>query len=144
MTHWNVWHRTYVHSTPPIHSYVRHDSFQCVIRLIQIYDLKRTFKPMTQAFPCVTWLAHVCDMTHSCVWHDSCCFSNSAVLCATFIWRTWLIQMRDMRHSAIFSWCQLQVLFFPLLLSLRYKIVCVHVMRWKKTSWLTVLWTNGD
>jgi len=36
---------------------------------------------------CVTWLIHTCDMTHSYVWHDS------------FICVTWLIHMCDMTHS---------------------------------------------
>jgi len=35
----------------------------------------------------VTGLAYVCDMTHSCVWHDKC-------ICVT-----WLIHMFDMTHS---------------------------------------------
>ena len=38
---------------------------------------------------CVTGLMHVCDMTHSCVWHDS------------FIWVTWLIHMCAMTHSCV-------------------------------------------
>ena len=37
----------------------------------------------------VTWLIHVCDMTHSCVWHDS------------FMYVTWLIQICDMTHSCV-------------------------------------------
>ena len=38
---------------------------------------------LCDSFMCVTWLIHVCDMTHSYVWHDS------------FICVTWLIHMRD-------------------------------------------------
>ena len=38
---------------------------------------------------CVTWLIHVCDMTHSCVWHDS------------FMCVTWLIHVWDMIHSCV-------------------------------------------
>jgi len=41
------------------------------------------------AFICATWLIHMCDMTHSCVWHDS------------LIWVTWLIHMCDMTHSYV-------------------------------------------
>jgi len=37
----------------------------------------------------VTWLIHVCDMTHSCVWHDS------------FMCVTWLIHGCDMTHSHV-------------------------------------------
>jgi len=32
------------------------------------------------SFKCVTWLIHVCDMTHSCMWHDS------------FMFATWLVR----------------------------------------------------
>jgi len=35
---------------------------------------------------CMTWLIHMCDMTHSYVWHDS------------FICVTWLIHVCDMTH----------------------------------------------
>jgi len=37
----------------------------------------------------VTWLIHVCDMNHSCVWHDS------------FMCVTWLIHVCDMTHSCV-------------------------------------------
>ena len=37
----------------------------------------------------VTWLIHMCDMTHSYVWHDS------------FICLTWLIHMSDMTYSHV-------------------------------------------
>ena len=49
----------------------------------------------------VPWLIHVCDMTHTHVWHDS------------FISVTWLIHMCDMTHSSIVTWRQS----FPLLYS---------------------------
>jgi len=39
----------------------------------------------------VTWLIHMCDMTHSYVWHDS------------FICVTWLIHMCDMTHSYVWQ-----------------------------------------
>jgi len=38
---------------------------------------------------CVTWLIHMCDMTHQYVWHDS------------FICETWLIHNCDMTHSDV-------------------------------------------
>ena len=41
------------------------------------------------SFICVTWLIHMCDITHPYVWHDS------------FICVTWLIHMRDMTHSYV-------------------------------------------
>jgi len=40
-------------------------------------------------FICVTWFIHKCDMTHSYVWHGS------------FIRVTWLIHMCDMTHSHV-------------------------------------------
>jgi len=40
-------------------------------------------------FICVPWLIHVCDMTHSCVRHDS------------FMCATWLIHVCDMPHSCV-------------------------------------------
>jgi len=41
------------------------------------------------SFIYVTWRSHVCDMTHSCMWHDS------------FIYITWLMDVHDMVHSYI-------------------------------------------
>ena len=38
---------------------------------------------------CVTWIIHVCDLTHSFVWHD------------LFICVTWLIHVYDMTHSYV-------------------------------------------
>jgi len=38
---------------------------------------------------CVTWLFHMYEMTHSCVWHD------------VFICVTWLIHMCDLTHSYV-------------------------------------------
>jgi len=38
---------------------------------------------------CVTWLIHMCHMTHTYVWHDS------------FICVTWLIHICDMTHSLV-------------------------------------------
>ena len=40
-------------------------------------------------FPCVIWRIHMCDMTHSHVWHDS------------FICVTWLVHMCGMTHSYV-------------------------------------------
>ena len=70
------------------HSYVCHDSFTRVTRLIQMCDMTHSFM-WHDSFKCVTWLIQMCDMTHSNVWHDS------------FICVTWLIQMCDMTHSYV-------------------------------------------
>jgi len=58
----------------------------------------------------VTWLIHVCNMTHSCKWHDiwmragcSRC-QHRAPLCVwhdSFIHMTWLIHMRDMSNPFV-------------------------------------------
>jgi len=55
------------------------------------------------SFIYVTWLIHICDMTHSYMWHDSCCIWLSLTH------RTWMhpgvvneschIHMCDMTHS---------------------------------------------
>jgi len=60
---------------------------------------------------CVTWLIHVCDMTHSCVWHDSfmcvtwpihlCDMTHSCVWHDSFIRVPWLIHMCDMTYSHV-------------------------------------------
>ena len=41
------------------------------------------------SFRCITSIIHMCDMTHSCVWHDSC-------TCVP-----WLVRMCDMTHSHV-------------------------------------------
>ena len=64
MTHSNVWHRTYVQSTPLTHSHAWHASFLRVTSLIQMCDIGRTFN-----LP--PWLFPLCDMTHSHVQHNS-------------------------------------------------------------------------
>jgi len=43
------------------------------------------------AFICVTWLMHMCDMTHAYLWHES------------FICVTWRIHMCDMTHSYVWQ-----------------------------------------
>jgi len=40
--------------------------------------------PRQISFMTVTWLIHTCDMSHLCVWHDSC-------ICVT--WRIWMSDM---------------------------------------------------
>ena len=66
----------------------------CVTWLIHMCDMTHSYV-WHNSFICVTWLIHVawpihmCDMTHSYVWHDS------------FICVTWLIHMCDMTHSYV-------------------------------------------
>jgi len=51
----------------------------------------------------VTWLIHVCDMVHSCVWRGS--FRGISVSARkprdSFIRETWLINVCDMTHSHV-------------------------------------------
>jgi len=58
-----------------------------------------------------TWLIPACDMTHSCVWHDSfICVTRLIYVCDmthSYLWHdsfvnvTWLIHMCDMAHSCV-------------------------------------------
>ena len=49
------------------------------------------------SFMCVTWLIHVCDVTHSCVWRDSfMCVTYLSCRCVMC-----LIHLRDMPHSHV-------------------------------------------
>jgi len=50
---------------------------------------QHSFKVWHDSFSRVTWLIHMCAMTHSYVWHDS------------FICVTWPIHMCDMTHSYV-------------------------------------------
>ena len=57
------------------------------------------------SFISVTWLIHMCDMTHSYVCHDS--FICVTWLIHIYVWHdsiicvTWLIHMSDMTHSYV-------------------------------------------
>jgi len=59
------------------HAYVWHDAFICVTWLIHMCDMTHLCVTWPthvwhDLFMCATWLIHMCDMTHACVWHDSC------------------------------------------------------------------------
>jgi len=67
---------------------MRRDSFMCVTWLVQMIsicentlfskharhvsfnDVERVLADTHMTRSCVTWFIHVCDMNHSCVWHD--------------------------------------------------------------------------
>jgi len=70
------------------HSYVWHDAFICVTWRIHMCDMTHSYV-WQDAFICVTWRIHMCDMTHSYVWHDA------------FICVTWRLHMCDMTHSYV-------------------------------------------
>jgi len=86
--------------------------------------------PAVAILRCVTWLIHVCDLTHSCVWRDSficvtwriyeswcglscgghsevCDMTHSRVWHDSFMCVTWLIHMCDMTHSWVMMWAAL-------------------------------------
>jgi len=57
-------------------------------RVTRMKEACHTYMPHSyDSFICVTWLIHMCDMTHSYVWHDS-------FICDMTHW------LRDMTH-----WC---------------------------------------
>jgi len=82
------------------HSHVWHDSFMCVTWLIHMCDMTH----LHDTFTCVTWLIHVCDMTHSHVWHVTHDDLYVTWLIQSHGWHdsfmcvTWLIHMCDMTH----------------------------------------------
>jgi len=59
----------------------------------------------------MTWLIHVCDTTHPCVWHDSfmyvirlihvCDMTHSCMWHDSFMCVTWLIYVCDTTHSCV-------------------------------------------
>ena len=61
--------------------------WQCLIGRCVISNTLFIGWENTVEWDTVKWPIHVCDMTHSYVWHGS------------FIWVTWLIRMCDMAHS---------------------------------------------
>ena len=79
MTHFYVWHDSYIgvtwniHMWDMMHSYVRHDAFMW----FHICDMTHWYV-WHHSFECVACYIHMCNMTHSyvlatsfCVWHDS-------------------------------------------------------------------------
>jgi len=40
---------------------------------------------------CVTWLMHVCDMTHACVWHDCCIHARVSHGYSLFQSESWIL-----------------------------------------------------
>jgi len=58
----------------------------------------------------VTWRMHMCDMTHSYLWHDSCtcvtwvihmCAMTCACVQHAHICATWIIEICDMLHAYV-------------------------------------------
>jgi len=79
----------------------------CVTWLIHVCDVTHSCV-WRDSFMCVTWLIHVCDsftcVTHSYVWHDSfTCVTHSCVWHDSFRSRAWLIQVCDMTQSFVWE-----------------------------------------
>jgi len=97
------------------HSYVRHDSFICVIWLIHKCDMAHSYV-RHGSFVCVTQLIHMCDMAHPYVCRESCISlkdrhsnttsagvdkAHSYVRHDSFICVAWPIHKWDMAHSYV-------------------------------------------
>jgi len=102
-SHYPTVHGDMAHSHYSI-VHVWRDSFIYVTWLIYIRDICLIHMcDMTHScvwhdlFICVTWLIHMCDSTHSYVWHES------------FKWTTWPIHMCDMTHSYVWLFLFLYV-----------------------------------
>jgi len=69
--------------------------------------------PYWAIYSCVTWLIHMCGMTHSYVWHDS-------LVCVK-----WLVRMCNMLHSYV--WAAHPLLRSDVVCICMY--ICVHKKR---------------
>jgi len=77
-------------------------------QLIHMCDMTHSYV-WHDSFICLTWLIHMCDMTHSYVWHDSfvcvtcihTCDMTHSYAWRAFICVTWLIHTCDMSHSYV-------------------------------------------
>jgi len=158
---------------------VWHDSFMCVTWLILTCVSWLVSSPVRMIpygnwygmYACsVTWLIHVCDvthshmsnltsedettwkmvwhiclqcdMTHSCVWYDSflCVTWLIHVWYDSFICVSWLIHMCDMTHSHV--WCESIMRVTWLIL------ICVHwLVRMKRyatrMAYMSAVWHNS-
>jgi len=150
----HVWHDDYdllhpcvtwlIHVCDMAHLYLWRDSFIWLTWLIYVkwlflmYNRCQKFHICnmthhTKKSTCVTWLIltgliHVCDMTHSCVWHDS-------LICVT-----WLIYICDMtkilesvigvvHHTVTYDWVMSHINFSPSRHDEYRRCVCLHVCR---------------
>ena len=98
------------------------------------------------SFICVTWLIHVCDMTHSYVWHDSSMttfskisldMTHSRVWHDSFICVTWLI------HDDLFA-DLLRHDSFMCVTQFVHMCNMTHLYVWhdssKRVTWLIHMW----
>jgi len=102
------------------------------------------------AYSCVTWLIHMCDMTHSYVWHDSficvtwhirmCDMTHLYVWRDSFIRMTWPIRICDMTHSYVWPHSSICVTWRIRMCAMTHSYVChdefVYVTWLIGVSWL--------
>jgi len=94
--------------------------------LLRVFNNKSHFHHV-----CVTWLIRVCDMTHSCVWHDS------------FVCVTWIIRVCDMTHWCVWHdslVCVAWLLRTPHCMCIYIIYVCVYIYMYK----YIYIWTWGS
>jgi len=85
-----------------LHIHVWHDAFICVTWLIHMCDVTHSYVRHDS----LIYITHTCDKTHSYEWHDSFIRETwlihtwrDSFICATWLTNTWLIHTWDMTHS---------------------------------------------
>jgi len=103
MTHMCMWHDSsvYVRSCAPAPDTIISVCVGIVLNVLRYMDIY------------VTWLIHVCDMTHICMWHDSsiyvtwlihiCEITHICMWHDSYMYVTWLIYVCDMTHRCLWG-----------------------------------------
>jgi len=96
VTHWYMWRDVSI--CAHICSYVWHDSSAYVTWLVHMCDMTHSYVARridmrTHLFICVTWLIRMCDVTRSHVWRDSFICGTTHPYAHPFV--TWLVHMCD-------------------------------------------------
>jgi len=81
---------------------VWHNSFICVTWLIHMCDMTHLFV-WHASIICVTCLNYMCDMTHSYVWHASficvTCLIHTCDMPDSYMWHAWFIHVTCLIHT---------------------------------------------